>query len=220
MYILHVFFFFYIGSNTCFSNIYSVIRVVTLFPSFLRSSTASDPPGRFFVNILGRRSSCILSTWAAHHLLLTWTKSTMSWRPLICLRCSLRMLTYSVFEWMALTIILISVVRRSCFVTVVSGLDTAPFVIIGCTQVLYMWILLLADINLFFQTRLDDYKGFYWIFNLREGRAFGKVMWIARFVYFQLQILNRFFLMITTRDYFKRVETRVGQVETGQRIRL
>ena len=57
-----------------------------------------------------------------------------------------------VFEWMALTT-LISVVQRRCFVAVVSGLN--PYGIIGCARVLYMLILLSADINLFFQTRLE-----------------------------------------------------------------
>ena len=50
---------------------------------------------------------------------------------------------------------LISVIRRSCFATVVSALASAPYVIIKRKQVLYIRILLSADMNLFFQTRLE-----------------------------------------------------------------
>ena len=67
------------------------------------------------ISFVARRLSSILPTWASHSLLRSSIHLTTSWMPLRWRRWSLRILSLSVFRFIAL-IVFISVVRRSCWV--------------------------------------------------------------------------------------------------------
>ena len=108
------------------------VYIKVRFPLFFGLPGLLTPWGRHSLVTFANLSSPIWSIWAAHSLFLISTQSIICGMPLICLKCLLRTLSLWVFPCMVL-IILKAVVRRNCWVEIVS----TAYVNTGRTLVLY-----------------------------------------------------------------------------------
>ena len=102
-------------------RIKTFVSCCDIFPSFFRPPSAPCATWAIFLQDFCKAVIRHSFHMFPHPLFLTSIHSTISWIPLSSLRSLLRILSHNVFPCIAL-IILISVVRKSCWVVIVDAL--------------------------------------------------------------------------------------------------